>query len=118
MKKSLWLRCITTFEALRELRRSFPAPPPHLTHLTFLTPPAAALSLCFLCLSLSASAADPRPNIVWIFGEDMGPELGCYGDTLAITPNMDKLASQGARFTSCFTDRKSTRLNSSHIPLS
>ena len=106
MKKSLWLRCITTFEALRELRRSFPAPPPHLTQLTFLTsltPPAAALSLCFLCLSLSASAADPRPNIVWIFGEDMGPELGCYGDTLAITPNMDKLASQGARFTSCFT---------------
>lgn len=43
------------------------------------------------------------PNIVWIFGEDMGPELGCYGDANAITPNMDRLARDGARFTRCFT---------------
>jgi uncharacterized sulfatase len=44
-----------------------------------------------------------KPNIVWIFGEDMGPELGCYGDPNAVTPNMDKLAREGARFTRCFT---------------
>lgn len=50
-----------------------------------------------------APAAEQRPNIVWIVGEDMGPELGCYGDPQAITPNMDKLARQGARFTRCFT---------------
>src|SRR2546423_11055539 len=47
--------------------------------------------------------ADRRPNIVWIFGEDMGPELGCYGDPNAITPNMDRLAREGVRFAHCFT---------------
>jgi len=48
-------------------------------------------------------AGEQRPNIVWIVGEDMGPELGCYGDAQAITPNMDRLAREGARFTRCFT---------------
>lgn len=52
-----------------------------------------------------AGAAEPaeRPNVVWIIGEDMGPELGCYGDPNAITPNMDRLARQGARFTRAYT---------------
>lgn len=49
------------------------------------------------------AAAGERPNIVWIVGEDMGPELGCYGDPQAITPNLDRLAREGARFTRCFT---------------
>ena len=57
----------------------------------------------FIFLTALAHAADNRPNIVWIFGEDMGPELGCYGDAQAITPNMDRLAQEGARFTRCFT---------------
>ncbi len=63
--------------------------------------------LCSLLVVLffvgTLSAADKRPNIVWIVGEDMGPELGCYGDANAITPNMDRLAREGARFTRCFT---------------
>jgi N-sulfoglucosamine sulfohydrolase len=61
------------------------------------------LLISALFFAAAAPAAEQRPNIVWIFGEDMGPELGCYGDTQAITPNMDKLAKQGARFTHCFT---------------
>jgi arylsulfatase A-like enzyme len=36
-----------------------------------------------------------RPNIVWIVCEDMNPILGCYGDKLAKTPNIDKLAETG-----------------------
>lgn len=44
-----------------------------------------------------------RPNIIWIMGEDMGPELGCYGDPNAITPNIDRLAREGARFTHAYT---------------
>ena len=64
---------------------------------------AMRLILCLLfALGLSANAAT-RPNIVWLIGEDMGPELGCYGDTNAITPNMDRLAHEGARYTHCFT---------------
>lgn len=40
-----------------------------------------------------------RPNILWISCEDMSPQLGCYGDPLAITPNLDKLATQSVRYT-------------------
>ncbi|MFO0809481.1 MAG: sulfatase [Gemmataceae bacterium] len=47
--------------------------------------------------------AAERPNIVWVVGEDMGPELGCYGDANAITPNMDRLAAEGVRYTHCYT---------------
>ncbi len=44
-----------------------------------------------------------RPNILWILGEDMGPELGCYGYPLVKTPNLDRLAAQGMRCTRAFT---------------
>ena len=44
-----------------------------------------------------------RPNILWISTEDMSPHLGCYGDKMAKTPNIDRLASQGVRFTNVFT---------------
>lgn len=47
-------------------------------------------------------AAD-KPNIVFLTCEDTSPNLGCYGDPDAITPNLDRLASQGARFTRAFT---------------
>jgi hypothetical protein len=47
---------------------------------------------------------DPlRPNIVLIVGEDMGPDLGAYGCKDAITPNIDRLAREGAIFTRAFT---------------
>lgn len=39
-----------------------------------------------------------RPNILWISCEDISPQLGCYGDPAAITPNLDRLATQGVRF--------------------
>jgi uncharacterized sulfatase len=53
---------------------------------------------------VAAAAQDqPRPNILWISCEDTSPDLGCYGDQYAITPNIDRLASQGVRYTRCFT---------------
>ncbi len=42
-----------------------------------------------------------RPNIIWIIGEDMGPDLGCWG-TSVYTPNIDRLAADGMRFTRVF----------------
>jgi arylsulfatase A len=53
---------------------------------------------------LAAQAAFPaensRPNIVVIFADDLGyGDLGCYGATHVQTPNIDRLASQGRRFT-------------------
>ena len=50
-----------------------------------------------------AEAADTRPNIVLVIGEDMGPDTGAYGCKDALTPNMDRLAKEGALFTRAFT---------------
>jgi uncharacterized sulfatase len=49
-----------------------------------------------------APAAE-RPNIVWLTCEDTSPDLGCYGDSYARTPNLDKLAAQGARYNNAFS---------------
>ena len=46
--------------------------------------------------------ADSRPNILWISAEDLSPDLGCYGDSYARTPHLDKLAAESARFTRAF----------------
>ena len=55
-----------------------------------------------IALMLAGAFAAP-PNFVFLIGEDMGPELGCYGDPNAITPNIDRLAREGVRFTRCYT---------------
>jgi len=47
-------------------------------------------------------ASEQRPNILWITCEDINPYLGCYGDTYAITPNLDKLAKEGALYTNAY----------------
>jgi arylsulfatase A-like enzyme len=44
-----------------------------------------------------------RPNILWISNEDMSPRLGVYGDSLARTPTLDRLAAQSTRYTHAFT---------------
>lgn len=49
------------------------------------------------------SAASSRPNILWITCEDISPILGCYGDRYAHTPNLDRLAAEGTRYTRAFS---------------
>ena len=46
-----------------------------------------------------AQASKNLPNILWITSEDNGPHLGCYGDSYATTPNLDRLSKQGLRYT-------------------
>jgi arylsulfatase A-like enzyme len=46
-------------------------------------------------------AAD-RPNILWLVSEDNCPFLGCYGDPLAHTPTLDRLAKEGVLYERCF----------------
>ncbi len=41
---------------------------------------------------------EDRPNILWLSTEDIGPQLGCYGDPVAKTPNLDALAGRGMLF--------------------
>ncbi len=45
-----------------------------------------------------------RPNILWITSEDNSPLLGCYGDELAHTPNLDGLAAQSVRYRNAFAN--------------
>mgnify|MGYP006283680123 FL=1 len=44
-----------------------------------------------------------RPNVVWLSCEDISPHLGCFGDPHAITPHLDRLATEGVRYTNAFT---------------
>lgn len=55
--------------------------------------------LCVLGGSPSRAAAGPKPNILFILADDLGySDLGCYGSEIQ-TPNLDKLAAEGLRFT-------------------
>jgi uncharacterized sulfatase len=59
----------------------------------------ATLASLVLCTLLCGQAlAAERPNILWLTSEDHGPEMGCYGDQLARTPNVDALAAKGMLF--------------------
>lgn len=44
-----------------------------------------------------------QPNILWITCEDITPSLGCYGDSVAQTPNLDQLAEEGVRFNHAYS---------------
>ncbi|XP_072291405.1 arylsulfatase A-like [Eucyclogobius newberryi] len=51
----------------------------------------------FLCLCVSSAAP---PNLVILFADDLGfADVGCYGHPTSVTPNLDKLATGGLRFT-------------------
>lgn len=52
---------------------------------------------------LSSCSKHRQPNILWLIAEDFGPDLGCYGTKNIETPNLDRLASEGAMFTNAFT---------------
>jgi arylsulfatase A-like enzyme len=47
------------------------------------------------------------PNILWIIAEDFSPDAGCYGNKLARTFHLDRLAEEGRMFTSAFTSAPS-----------
>ncbi len=44
------------------------------------------------------------PNILWVTSEDNSPLLGCYGDSFATTPSLDKLASEGFLYTNAYAN--------------
>jgi arylsulfatase A-like enzyme len=59
----------------------------------------------FLTISLSIAAVGPaaegpRPNVIFILADDLGyGDLGCYGQQKIRTPNLDRMAAEGLRFT-------------------
>lgn len=56
-------------------------------------------SLLLFCVTLvSLTFAAERPNVLFIAVDDLKPMMGCYGNPLAKTPNLDRLAARGMRF--------------------
>lgn len=55
--------------------------------------------ILFVILGVSLHSVAAKPNILLIIADDLGPNLGCYGDANSVSPNIDKLAAQGVRFT-------------------
>jgi arylsulfatase A-like enzyme len=55
-----------------------------------------------LLIPIGASAAERKPNILWLIGENLCHDLGCYGETQVRTPHLDRLAAEGTRYTHAF----------------
>src|SRR5918993_3978283 len=63
------------------------------------------LTACVVAIFTAAAVAQQpaKPhNILWLSVEDMSPWLACYGDKTAPTPNIDRLAREGVRYTKAF----------------
>lgn len=78
-------------------------------HLTRFTRFAGSIGLALIVavsvLPRLSFAAEPRPNILHILADDMGwNALSCYGNQDLQTPNLDRLAAQGMRFTQAYAD--------------
>lgn len=74
------------------------------------------LILCLGCLLAVTLRAADRPNIILIIGDDISwDDFGCYGNSTARTPNVDRLAARGIRFTNAFLTASSCSPSRSSI---
>lgn len=61
--------------------------------------PLAALILLSSLVTLPSAYSVP-PNLIWVMADDLGyGDLGCYGQKIIATPNLDRMAREGLRFT-------------------
>ena len=63
---------------------------------------AGAFGALTVAARTAAQSSGSRPNVLYVILEDTGPNFGCYGEPLVRTPNIDRFASQGTRFTHAF----------------
>ncbi|MCF6332232.1 MAG: sulfatase-like hydrolase/transferase [Draconibacterium sp.] len=63
-----------------------------------------AVLVAFSFTNCKEKVPEELPNILWLVSEDNSPFLGCYGDTFATTPNLDKLASEGFLYTHAYAN--------------
>src|SRR3954464_13249785 len=58
----------------------------------------------YLTVSAQKATVNRKPNIIYIYADDLGyGELGCYGQQKIKTPNLDRMAREGMRFTQHYT---------------
>lgn len=89
---------------------------------------AGAFSSSFLCVAEHTTTAQKKkPNIIFIIADDLGyGDVSCYGQEKFQTPNIDRLAQNGMRFTQCYSGTTVsapsrscllTGLHSGHTPI-
>ncbi|MDF1858700.1 MAG: sulfatase-like hydrolase/transferase [Verrucomicrobiales bacterium] len=61
--------------------------------------------LLFLVTCFSFASASEKPNVLLLLVDDLKPALGSYGDPLAITPHIDRLAGKGVRFEKAYCNQ-------------
>lgn len=64
---------------------------------------AVVIAFTLLAAGEATAQSVKRPNILWLTAEDFGPELACYGTPQVTSPNLDRLAEQGMRYTRAYT---------------
>src|SRR5947209_3208434 len=65
---------------------------------------AVAVLTLALTFAPSAHAGDKKPNIIILFADDLGyGDLGCYGHPTIHTPQLDRMAREGLRFTQFYS---------------
>jgi arylsulfatase A len=73
-------------------------------HKLLLYPTITALALAATISPSLAQKSNARPNIIYILADDLGyGDIGCYGQKYIKTPNIDRLAAEGIRFTQHYT---------------
>ena len=61
-------------------------------------------TILFTVFSGWANAESSRPNLIVVLCDDLGyGDLGCYGNQVVQTPNIDQFAAEGAKFTRCYS---------------
>lgn len=74
-------------------------------YLSFTLRTLATLSICFTLpysWAQKKNTASKKPNIIWLMAEDMGTDLECYGTPGVQTPNLNRLAEEGAIFNKAY----------------
>ena len=61
-----------------------------------------AISAAFFLTLLPVQGEEPQPNILWFVVDDMSANFSSYGETLIETPNVDRLAKEGTRFSHAY----------------
>lgn len=74
-----------------------------LSHRNFIFQTCCFIAVAALQADITQASTPDRPNVLWISCEDISSHLGCYGESLAITPRIDEFAKESVRYTRAFT---------------
>ena len=60
------------------------------------------LTMLFVFVKADAAVKSGQKNVLFIFVDDLNTELSCYGNEVVQSPNIDRLAEKGTRFTHAY----------------